>query len=445
MALQPINYSNDVASPFEGFLAGQKAELGNQSAQANIAGQQLQNQAAQFNLAQAQQQAQLQQRQQQRQQAYIQAIQGLGAAPTAEQYLGVNQQFPDFAKQTGDLSAQWGAERTKNETLAGVQYLRVLNTDPVQAASLADDRAKASANAGDPMMAQYWRAHADEARKLGSLSDPAQRNQVADHIRNATLLQIAAVNPKGFDDIYKGLKAPGEIAKSEVEPLKIAQDIETEKAKNHIALLDTQIKQTDSETKRGELQLEREKLQASLDQKKQAQGETAQVALDTTTQALGTVKSLLDHPGLSAATGTGGGFRSFFASSDGADFRAMVDTLKSQQFLAAVSQLKGTGATAGGLTDAEGTRIEKAVANLDPSKQSTESFKTSLNVIRATLEKAQQRAILNAPTSGGAFVMQLPGGRNVTEGDVNRAMKAHPGATRDQALLFLSLQKGGQP
>ncbi len=96
--------------------------------------------------------------------------------------------------------------------------------------------------------------------------------------------------------------------------------------------------------------------------------------------------------------------------------------------------MKGMGA----LSDAEGARIEKAVASLDTS-QSKKSFMNSLNIIKATLEKAQQKVIASgkAQAAGGAFSMKHPTYGTVTEGDINRMMTNNPGATREQVMQYL--------
>jgi hypothetical protein len=420
-------------------MAGQKFALNQQTQQLQNTGLGLGNQQQALALQQAQQAAQQQDQARARQQAYVQAIQGLGPAPTNDAYLRLNSQFPEFAEPTQKLASQWGAERTRNETLAGVQYLRVLQSDPNQAAQLAQQRADASKNAGDQQMQQYWQSHADEAKNLASVADPAERSARTDAIRNATFLQIAAVDPTRFKDIATSLKLPGEIAKGEIEPQKIASDIDASKLKGKIDLLDTQIKQADSDTKRGELQLNRDKLQAELDQKKGTAGNEAQSSIDSATQALATVDALLKHPGLDKALGP---LDSLFPTSGGsnaADFEAMVDTLKSQQFLTNVASMKGTGA----LSDAEGARLERAVSSLS-LKQSEGAFRNSLGVIKATLEKAQQKALAGgkAPMTGGAFVAKVPGFGVLTEGRINSIMQAMPGMTREQVLQLIQQNTG---
>ena len=441
------NYELGVASPYQGFLAGQKF-AGDQAAQQAQTGL-TQAQTASIGLNNQQEQLKIDQaaQAQARQKAYIQAIQGLGSSPTAQQYLQLNQQFPDFSKQTGDIAAQWGTERTKNETLASVQYLRTLDSDPAKAAQLAADRAQASGNAGDQMMAQFWKAHADEAQRLAGVTDPAQRQQMADALRNHTMLQVAAVNPKGFEDILKGLKAPGEIAQTNLTGAKIGEEVQTAQLKRKLDLLDTQIRQANSETERGKLQVDRDKLAFEIQQKQGATQQAAQGAMDTAAQSLSTVASLLNAPGLSSATGAGHQFNTWYKSGESADFRAQLAVLKSQQFATNIEAMKASGATLGGLSNAEGDKIQSTVANIDPDVQSPTSLRNQLGIIKATLEKAQQRAIASGklPMTGGAFVLDHPRFGTVTEGTINALMARRPGTTRAQVMQYLQDTGGKLP
>jgi hypothetical protein len=70
------------------------------------------------------------------------------------------------------------------------------------------------------------------------------------------------------------------------------------------------------------------------------------------------------------------------------DYASAVDTLKSQAFLNQVSQMKGTGA----LSNAEGDKIQTALANLSIN-QSKQEFDRSLKVIFDTMDSAKKRSI----------------------------------------------------
>jgi hypothetical protein len=220
-----------------------------------------------------------------------------------------------------------------------------------------------------------------------------------------------------------------------------AEEIKTAQLKRDLDTINAQISSANSETERGRLTLERDKLNAELAKNGLQAANSAQDTMDTLTQALGTVDGLMKHPGLSKGTGMGGDFAAWFNGSNAADFRTQVKTLQSQQFLAQVAAMRGTG----GLSDAEGARLERAVASLDTS-QSTGQFKTALGVIKASLEKAQAKISARGqlPTAGGALVVTVPRYGGVTDGDINRLMRDHPGATRAQVIQFLQQAGGGQ-
>ena len=70
-----------------------------------------------------------------------------------------------------------------------------------------------------------------------------------------------------------------------------------------------------------------------------------------------------------------------------ADLEAMVGTLKSKEFLVAIQAMKGMGA----LSNAEGDKLESAVANLSMS-QSPEQFRKNLNSIDEMANKSLKKA-----------------------------------------------------
>ena len=96
-------------------------------------------------------------------------------------------------------------------------------------------------------------------------------------------------------------------------------------------------------------------------------------------------EELLNHPGRISATGTSGVIPSL-PGGQARGFDAKLDTFKSSLFLPAVQQLKEMGA----LSDAEGKKLEKAVAALDPL-MSEEDFETSLKQLLGKLKSTRDR------------------------------------------------------
>jgi hypothetical protein len=410
--MEPINYSIDVKSPFDQAIAGYGAG------------------AAIRNDQQQQAQVQLQQQRQQQMQKDLFALSSNKNAG-AQDYAAIMTKYPEV----GDhLKRSWDVLDADQQKIRLGQASQVFaatqsgNNDV--ALDLINKQMEAAKNSGDMQTYTGLKALAD-----GAAIHP-------ESLKTSSALMLSSIlGPEKFASTYATLGDQGRAAqKAPVELAKTQEEINASQTKQKLDALDVQIRQADSETKRGELQLQRDKLQKEYDLKTQTAQNDAQSQSDGLVQGLATVDALMKHPGLSSGTGMGSSVTSFFNGTDAKDFRVQLETLKSQQFLTAAKELKGMGA----LSDAEGARLEKSIASLDPS-QSTSQFKTNLGVIRSTLQKAQAKLIANGklPNTGGGFVMKHPQYGNVTEGDINRLMTQNPGSTRDQILQFLK-STGGQ-
>lgn len=441
----PISYARDVQTPFQAAIAGYQLGTTIRDDQA--------------------QQAQLQtaQQQQQRQQ---QALQALLANPNAgaQDYAAATLLVPgmkDQFKQAWDM-------KTTSQQQSGVRdlsqyYAAVVNGRPEIAVEQMNARADAMERSGVPKrevdalraQAQSLDAHPEFGRALiGMLLHSVGGDKVIDSVSKLGAEQRAAEQApadlaiKNATAGIKGVEAANAPTKTALENTKAGEDIETARAQREIAALNTQIGQANSETQRGELVLKRDEWAQKLAQVQQGKGEGAQSQLDSVNQSLGTIDSLINHPGLHGRTlgisglgGAGdiaGAQLGMIPGTNAKDFRAVLETAKSQQFLTAASALKGMGA----LSDAEGARIERAVASLDPN-QSEGQLKNALGVIRSTLVRAQAKVVASGalPTTGGAFVMRHPKFGNVGEGEINKMLAAWPGSTREDVLNYLESTK----
>jgi hypothetical protein len=437
--MEPINYSIDVQTPFQAALQGYQAG-------AAIRNDQLQQQQQQLALQQQQQQAQV--------------IRALISNPnaTAQDYANAMQLVPsmkDTFKQAFDMK---NAEQQQNDLSHVSQVFAALQGgQPEVAATLLDQRAEALRNAGNAAdaknaetMAGVVRAHPDFAKSLIGMklsAIPGGDKVITGAAglgaeQRAQDLHPAAVVKAGAEATTAQVAAGNAPTKTALDNEKAQQDIKTAEAQRRIADLDIQIKQADSETKRGELIRERDKQQAELTKLQQAQGQSAQDTLDALTQGLQTVKAIKAHPGISSSYGLGGvgtvtgKISGLIPGTDRKDLEGLVDTLKSQQFLAGVKQMTGLGQ----LSNAEGEKIGAAVASLNMD-QSPKAFMNALGVIEANLNKAQAKAVARgqAPTSGTStpVIMTHPTFGQVRDADVNRLMLKYPGQTREQVLQFL--------
>lgn len=407
-----------------------------------------------FSLVQGIKQAQLQQQMQKdaiaQQQQYRNDISSYLANPTAQGASALTLKYPqqrEAFKQSWDQMNE--ADRT-DQSKAGTQiYGALLSGRPDLAQNILQNRITARSNSGldtsqeaglldmlksDPQKAQgaigLWLAHTSDpktfASTFGSLGQEnrAQENAPATAVKNRADAAVAAAQAANIDTKIGQENTMGQ------------EKINTERFNRDIASLDAQIKAANSETDRGRLQLQRDEYIAKYNQQQQDQGSAATAQLDSINNGLDTVKNILTHPGLSSIGSGVGKLWAMLPGTDAKDIRSMVDTLKSQQFLSAAKDMKGMGA----LSDAEGARIERAIASLD-TDQSVSAFKNALGVIQTTMEKGRSRLVNSGklPTSGGAYIGSSPKYGNVFEGQVNQLLKSYPGATRDDVMRFLGV------
>ncbi len=429
--MQPFNYSIDTPDIQDSFLKG---------VQQNFALQDRQN------AQQAQQQQQMQQMQMQRELNEL----ANNPNPIAKDYARVATKYPQLSEKLKHVWEPLDAEQKQNRISQSTQVFAALKSGNSElAADLLNNQAEAARNSGDDR----------QAGLLEGLVKTIAINPKA--VADATALTLSqAMGPEKFASVYDSLtKTPVEAeklaqesanlpTKQRLENENLFQDVETKRLKRQLDVFDSQIKSEDSETKRGQLQVERDKLANEFNLKKQEKQIEAQNSLDTITQSLATIKKVAESPMLKGGVGGVGswwrGVAAKLPGSEARDFDNLLETARSEQFTSAISQMKGMGA----LSDAEGKKIEKAVASLDPD-QSVAAFKTAANTIKSTLERAQAKIIGrgNLPTGesggGAAFVMNHPKYGKITDAVVNSLLEQKPGMTREQALQFFKAT-GGQ-
>jgi hypothetical protein len=376
-------------------------------------------------------------------------IQDYFANPTAQ---GISQLTAKYPKQAEQLQKAWATldEASKNQErrLFGEVNSAFVAGRPDLAGQSLMTHIEALKNTGKPVPPLY-QAIADLAA-----TDPKKAQA-------ATLYLHANTDPKHFDSTIltapssmkkagaeadsavsesqiKAVDAENATTKTELANQKAAEDIISAQNKREIDRLTVEIGQANSETQRGELILKRDELLQKQAEKNQEKGVAAQDALDSADALLAQIQGVKDHPGLNAGTGTLSGIRSFFNSSDANDFRKAVEGLKSPVFLNELTKLKQAGVSLGQVTEVEGAKLERRIANLDPD-QSTPAFKNQVGVLLKDTQKFIEKikASGKLPTSGGAFVQMVPGIGKVTEGDINRLLTQNPGSTREQAIQYL--------
>lgn len=444
--MDPINYDLNVQQPFQAALQGYQAGAGIRNDQLQYA-QQQQAVAAQQN--------------------QIKALQNLMSNPNAgaQDYSNAMLLAPGMREQINDAWKVKNEQQQQNELAHMSQAFGALTGGaPDVAEQMFTDRAKALASSGS----------ADDAKHQQFMADLIHVNpQLARVMLGKTLSgipggdkMISSVVALNGDTRAEGLqpstvqKSQADADKASVEAAnaqtvatlgnqKTAEEIKGIQLKRDLDKLDGQIKTANSETERGKLQLERDKLANEIALRQQGQANAAQNGMNGISDALQTVSQIKTHPGMDGYfTGPGTTWGAIWGNVPGSERQALgtwVDTLKSQltrQNLDAMKAASPTGASGlGALSDGEREMLATTVANLNLNSK---DFPQQLARAERFLQKAQSTSVARGqlPNQGEAFVMKHPQFGNVTEGTINGLLKMNPGSTREQVLQFLK-QSGG--
>ena len=448
MAIGPIDYLSMIqkSDPVGDFAQGY--QLGNAIHQRNLQDQQ-QAQAAQL------------------QQQYASDLQATMQNPTPQNMAAMIAKYPAQKEAlTGSFSMLDDDQKKSELNSASQVYSALLNGNYDVAKQQLDGHISAMEEKGqdasglknlrDTLTNDPNAATAHAGLVISSLMGPQQFIQTFGGLgKEAREQQLQPFNvaKTGAEASQAVTTAQNMPTKYDLENTQTAQNIVNSRDQQKLNDLDSQIKAADSETKRGQLQLERDKLQAEINKNNQAaQGspQQNQQAMDSITSALGSIgqiknsnyyKKSLDQEGwYNTKIGTASGkAMSVVPGTEAYDFNALVDQLKSQQFLQNIQNMRGMGA----LSDAEGKKINDAIAVLDRN-MSPSAFKNALGTIESTMNRAQNRLAAKGklPTQGQGVVTNVPGYGVVDEGQVNQMMKAVPGATREDVLNFLKVHRG---
>lgn len=453
--MSPIDYSSQVQAPLQAALQGYQAGAG---------------------IRDDQQQQQAIQQAQQAQQQLMMARQAALTSPTADNYSRLMLMDPKSAE---GIQKAWTTRDTAQQQSHAQDLLQwgaaIKSGQPQVAANQMTARADAldQSNGAPTPESQALRANAQvltlhpelalgqiqamlSANPLGKTAADAlqtfQATKTAEQQAPVDLAKKTADASKAQTDAaVAAATAPDSVKAAALANDKAAQEIAASQLAGRISELKVQVDQANSETQRGQLQLELQKLQQQQAMLQQTQGQSAQDSQDSVTQALQTLDSIKNHrnlQGLSAFfTGPGTLTGKVWEQLPGTDrnaFKGYVDSLKGQlgyQSLLAAKAASPTGASGfGALSEGELKLLSNLAGNLDTN---SEDFPQQLASVEKYLTKMQSKIVSRPglPTAGGAFVMNHPTYKIVDEGKINQLMKENPGTTRQQVLEFL--QQGG--
>jgi len=175
--------------------------------------------------------------------------------------------------------------------------------------------------------------------------------------------------------------ASGRMTEAEAGKFNIEREkLDMRRLENEQRALDRQYNRETNNIKREELKLKIDERKTKLDEKKQniSSALSKKQAGIKSTQRL--IDDMLAHEGLNSAVGLSSVFPTI-PGGDSADYEVMLETLKSQQFLNEIQQMKGMGA----LSNAEGQKISAAAEALSLA-QSEDEHRKALKRIKEGLQ-----------------------------------------------------------
>lgn len=373
MVIQPIDYSIDIQKPFEAAAEGYKA--GNMFYQAS-------------------RQRELEDQQQAEQQRIRQMQEAIVNKPINQR---TAKDYADLAmfvapKQSEAFLNAWGAidkeQQLGSQRFAGQAMAAFHSGNHTAGVELLRQRAEAEKNSGNSENAQMY----DTWAKIAETNPEYAATSIG------TLL---AMTPEG-DKVLKGVTDMyGEKREQEMQPLEMAGK-EAELAKTQAEIGKT-VADTEKSIAEGSKTKKEMEYGTPKEQRQQRADEAAFTSMiGTLDNTLGTINRILktDPSTIKQATGTiQGSERMPTFGQKTANFEALVNNLKSQAFMAEITNMVGKGA----LSDAEGKKIESALQNLS-LKQSPEQLMRNIRIIQSKM--TQERVNLAKQYKSGSLPVQ---------------------------------------
>ncbi|NIH21858.1 phage DNA ejection protein [Providencia heimbachae] len=271
---------------------------------------------------------------------------------------------------------------------------RRLGIDPQQAAQIANDNPKGAMELADHigMSALGVDKYYDVKDKMegriidrDKLTETVRSNQVSEAL---TSRRDEQNNARG----WAGVNIQQQNSNLARERFNFDKEIRVAETKDKV--LERQLKNEENALKRAELE---QKIAANKEKLETTKSEKYDGFINQMESADRSIKMANDIL-------KSDGFNDFFGTNinplsnhripgtSGADTASMVDTLKSQAFMAGVQQMRGMGA----LSDAEGKKITDSIGNLS-SDMSEAQAKKSINNIIDVMKQGQERAIKKNP------------------------------------------------
>lgn len=321
--------------------------------------------------------------------------------------------YPDKAENIQKLNDRMDAAEKEATYKTGIDVYTALETGNFDTAkTILDEQIAAGNNAGrdmrmienirtkmdqDPKAAQagigLWLAGSDPKRwdetttafEARAKKEAERQKAEFQSVESRAKAQKAAVDSK-----FAESNALLDLQKKGYDIKKIQQDLAFASDNQRIALLDKQLQREQNDLKRVELESKIADAKSARDSKVREKAAEAESAVASIDNGIATVDRILNNPSwrdvvgaLEGGEGIVGGALTGFDEKE-LDAIAAIETLGSQVFLANAKQF---GSTAG-LSEKEGNKLQAAAASLT-RRQSEESFKQNLEIVKSLMEKAR--------------------------------------------------------
>lgn len=426
MALGPIDYSSMIQQPDFASSLAQGLQLGQAIKQRNF--------------------------QQQMQQQYLQDAATAMRAGTPDSLTQLMIKYPQYQEAISKGLKAVGEAQTKNDIKLGLRVSAALENGQADVAKqVLQERVAALQNSKQPFeeyakMIEAIDRNPEEAKSytnfmLAHAMGPEQWGKFGEELRaqKAAPVGIRTAEAKAqiaeAEAISKQNEVGNQPTKIELENAKSREEIETAKLKRKLDIFDAQIKRANSENERAKLQLERDKIVQTLDEKQRTVQTEAQSNLETLNNASKLAEKLLTNENdLRWATGMSG-LIGFIPGTKTKSVQGELEQLSNILAAANLDKLKGA------MSDKDIMFLKNINANLSKYNSDDETVAEVKRVL-GQLVKAQSKIASsgNLPTTG-AYVGKDKKGRIITEGEINQLLMKFPASTRDQVLEFLS-EKG---
>ena len=344
---------------------------------------------------------------------FQQDLQNTLSKPGFQSFTDLMTKYPDKAENIAKLNASLDENQKRQIFNTGIKIFTAMESGYNDIAkSILDEEIQAAKNAGqdvrtlsrireqmetNPQAAKagigfYTAGSNFEGWKKANEAFQSQASEQAkrEKLQFESAESRAKAEKAAVDSKFAESNALLDLQKKGYDIKKIQQDIGFAQENQRIALLDKKLQREDDALKRKELQGKLADAQSARDTKVREKAAEAESAIASIDNGIATVDRILKNPSwrdvvgaLEGGEGIIGGALTGLDEQE-LDAVAAIETLGSQVFL---TNAKAFGSTAG-LSEKEGNKLQAAAASLT-RRQSEESFKKNLEIVKSLMEKAR--------------------------------------------------------